>query len=470
MEEFMDIAHRLQQSGDFPHPIGQPTLLETHISWVLLTGEYAYKIKKPLVLPFVDYSTLANRKHFCEEEFRLNHPAAPDIYVGVAPIVESAGRLLVEGDGKPIEYCVKMREFPQNQIFARLVEDDTLSRDQIDALAELLAQAHSAADACSDSMSKSLVEAFRLAVRDAAVDLEDASLASWLNEEFSALQATLNRRANQGQFRCCHGDLHLENLVWFQDRVQAFDCIEFSDPLRQIDVISDAAFPVMDLLANDRPDLAFRLLSGYLEQTEDYPGLQILPLCIAYRAAVRAMCHRLKSDHAKSTLYEQTATKMMNRNRPSMFITHGVSGSGKSFHSMNLVEREQAIRIRSDVVRAKMFRDATKAERYAPNATEQVYRRLLERAEQILKSGFSVAVDASFLQRSFRRQFAELAEQLDATFHILVCEADLETLRSRIRSRRNDPSEATPELVEQQRQQMDPLNDEELNSIYSVRK
>jgi len=461
--EGSDIAHRLLRSGTFTHPVRRMRLLETHISWVLLTGDFAYKIKKPVQLPFVDYSTLKRRAHFCAEEFRLNKELAPDIYLGVVSI---NGELRVEGDGIPIEYAVKMREFSQECIFARMAENRQLTDAHVDSLANALLRSHAVARTSSELTSNNLSEILHHQIYETAFKIGDVSLTRWLETEYTRLQRGIARRAENGGFRLCHGDMHLENVVWFNGKVQAFDCIEFSPELRCVDTINDLAFPVMDLMAHDQSGFAFRLLSGYLESRGDYQSLRFLPLYVVYRALVRAMCIRLKSsDKINAEPYIKLAQRMTQRQRPTLYITCGVSGSGKSTRAMEIVESEQAIRIRSDVERARLFKD--ESQRYSTEATDQVYKRLLRLSEQIVSAGFSVVVDATFLKRLLRAQFAALATQLNVPLRILSCNADTQILKQRIQKRRDDPSEAMPALVDKQLKQWESLSEGEQRCVFS---
>jgi aminoglycoside phosphotransferase family enzyme/predicted kinase len=471
-----DIAHRLMDQNAFPHLVKQLRLLETHISWVLLTGAHAYKIKKPVKLPFVDYSTPELRSHFCHEELRLNQSLASGIYEKVVPIMDCCGKLNIDGDGFPVDYAVCMKEFPQANIFDRMLRDQRLERGQIDQLAQLIATAHESADRKRPEGAAAYLQTLHQQSAEnldyLAKHLQDAQLleqfrtiSNWTTAEFARLKPVLLQRVQQGMVRQCHGDLHLQNIIWFDQAVHAFDCIEFSDDLQMIDCMNDIAFPMMDLVAHQRVDLAHRLLTLYLEASGDYAGLHVLRFFIIYRALVRAkvnlILNKSSSKSGSVAAYLQTALATIPTKQPELTITFGLSGSGKSTAAINLVETTGAIRVRSDVERTRLLSDVPAAEKYTAANSKRVYQHLLQLAELITGSGFRVVVDATFLQKPQRDQFRLLAERLQLPFSILACASDLDTMKSRVRQRTGDASEADEDLIDVQLENMDPLSEDE---------
>ena len=280
--------------------------LETHISYVLLTGQHAYKIKKPVALGFLDFTTLAARRFFCEEELRLNQRLAPALYLDVVPITGSVDAPVLGGDGPALEYAVKMREFPQDALASQILARHELSPADIDALAARVAAFHGASGvAPRDGMFGSPDEILRVARQNFAQirphlttaeerdELEE--LRAWTEHEHAARRDAFLRRRKEGFVRECHGDLHLNNIARVDGELIIFDCIEFNESMRWIDVMSEVAFTVMDLHYRGRADLARRFLNAYLERTGGYAGVAVLRFYLVYRALVRAKIARLRA-------------------------------------------------------------------------------------------------------------------------------------------------------------------------------
>ena len=334
-------------------------MLETHISWLLLAGDTAYKIKKPVRLPFVDYGTLEARRHFCEEEVRLNRRLAPSLYLGITRITGTLQAPVLDGPGPVLEYAVRMRRFAPGALFGEQLAAGTLRVDEVDRLAALLADFHERApraEAASSFASAERRRASALAalegVRSLASEDEQAALQTWLQAEAAALAPLWTSRKANGHVRECHGDLHLANVVRLDGDVVAFDCIEFDPALRWIDVLDDVAFVVMDFAAHDRRDFAFRFINGWLDRTGDHGGLPALRFSVVYRALVRAQVECLRG---AARNYLETALAWAHPGDARLFITHGLPGSGKTFVSQRVLEQEGAIRLRSDVERKRLF-------------------------------------------------------------------------------------------------------------------
>src|SRR3569833_1320034 len=314
----------LQEPAAYPHAVESVRLVETHISWVLLAGDYAYKIKKPVDFGFLDFSSLAQRRHYCEEDLRLNRRFAPQLYLAVVPIGGRIDAPVVDGGGEPLEYAVKMREFPQDAQLDRVLARGELRRTHIGALAEHLADVHRrAAVAAADSgygtaenvwqpMSQNFAQ-----IRPRLRSLEALELLErvqrWSEERYAALHELLTQRRRDGYIRECHGDAHLGNIVLLDDRPVLFDCIEFNPNLRWIDVISESAFLTMDLHDRGRDDLAHRALNDYLQASGDYAGLHLLRFYQVYRALVRAKVACLRC--AQSAGGERARTGLLQRER-----------------------------------------------------------------------------------------------------------------------------------------------------------
>ncbi len=457
-------------------------LIETHISWVLLAGEHAYKLKKPVRLPFVDYGTLEARRYFCEEEVRLNRRLAPSLYLGVARITGSLAAPELDGPGPALEYAVRMRRFPPGALFSEQLEAGSLGDADIDKLAGLLAHFHAGAAAAAPAegfASAPYRRGVALAALDgaAAESQPRAQLRDWLQAAGAELAPLWSARAAQGRVRECHGDLHLDNLVRIDGEVAAFDCIEFDPALRFIDVLDDLAFTVMDFSARGRRDFAFRLLNGWLDHTGDHAALPALRFSVVYRALVRAQVARLRgAEHETAARrYLDSALAWTRPGQPRLYITHGLPGSGKTYRSQRLLQSEGAIRLRSDVERKRLFGlamlDDSRAhglDLYGQDATSRTYAHLLATARGVLRAGYPAIVDAAFLHRDERAQAQALARELAVPFFILDCEAPMEVLRQRLLARRGDASEADVTVLERLQAAAAPLQAAELPFVVAT--
>lgn len=486
----------LAEAACYDHAVDKPELIETHISWVLLTGSYAYKIKKPVDLGFLDFSTLALRQQDCLEELRLNKRLAADIYLDVVAITGSVDAPRVNGAGEMLEYAVKMRQFPHDTTLDKLAERGELGKAQIDALAARLAHFHLAEceHAAIDSpwgepeaIARPVEENFQVLARCAEAD-ELNGLHRWCNAEHARLAPLMSARKQRGFVRECHGDLHLANLAWFDGQLLIFDCLEFNPALRWIDVISEVAFCYMDLLHRGYAGLAARFLNAWLEATGDYEGVALLRYYAVYRALVRAKVAALRAEqgclasHAEESACLQLAEQLASlpsstlpftlHPSPFLWITHGLSGSGKTTLSQQLLEKHGLIRLRSDVERKRLAgldacaRGGEASGLYSESFGLRTYQYLVERAEDLLASGWSVIVDAAFLQRWERDRFRELAKRTGADFRILDIPTDPAVLRERVRLRQaegSDASDAGLSVLERQLATALPLDADELS-------
>jgi uncharacterized protein len=461
-------------------------LVETHISWVLLTGHLAYKVKKPVRLAFVDYGTAQARRHFCEEEVRLNRRLAPTLYLGVTQITGCTEAPALDGPGPVLEYAVRMRRFPPGALFAESLAAGTLAREDVEKLAALLAGFHlgtaepaPAGDFASPPHRKSVALAALEGARPVASTAEHAQLRAWLEDAAAALRPLWTARRNSGRVRECHGDLHLDNIVYLDGDVAAFDCIEFDPALSCIDVIDDIAFPAMDFSARGRRDLAFLLLNSWLDHTGDHGALPALRFSAVYRALVRSQVEHLRGvgHETAARRYLETALAWTQHAQARLFITHGLPGSGKTWQSQRLLEREGAIRLRSDVERKRLFglrtledSHARGVDLYGRDATARTYAHLLATARLLLQAGYPVILDAAFLRREERAQAHSLARELGLPFSIIDCEAPLHVLRERLLARKGDASEADVAVLERLRAVVEPLEPAEHALVHAMPK
>lgn len=469
--------------------------LETHISYVFLTGRYAYKIKKAVAFGFLDFTTLEARRRFCEEELRLNRRLAPTLYLDIVPITGSIDAPVIGGDGPALEYAVMMREFPQNALASQILARGELQPADIDALAVKVAAFHGAAGAAgSGSAFGAPSEVLRVARQNftqlrpllATVEEHDEidALSAWTEREHAARRGAFLCRRKDGFVRECHGDLHLNNIARIDGELTIFDCIEFNESMRWIDVMSEVAFTVMDLEDRRRADLAHRFLNAYLERTGDYAGLAVLRFYLVYRALVRAKIARLRAAqleagaakralHAEYRGYVNLARRYARPPRPALVITHGLSGCGKTMLSQRLLETIGAVRIRSDVERKRMHgvgaletADAgIESGLYTRTATGATYERLRKLARTVLMAGRIALVDATFLERWQRDLFCALAAELGAPFVIFAFAAREATLRERVARRHlegRDASDADLAVLAHQIAAREPLAEDEL--------
>jgi aminoglycoside phosphotransferase family enzyme/predicted kinase len=491
-DDLYQMITALGKSASFDHPVDRFEIVETHISCLLLTGPCVYKFKKPLNLGFLDFSTLEKRKRCCEEEVRLNRRLAPGLYLAVVSITGNARAPQINGDGPVIEYAVKMVQFDRNCELDKLIARDELTAELIDKLAATIALFHGHADVARQDnhfgtpehilqpVTDNLSEIKTLLVHDRQYSKQMFAIKKWSEEMFEKLKPHFAKRKEQGFIRECHGDMHLGNMVLIENEPVIFDCIEFSEPLRWSDVMSDIAFLVMDLHYHDRPDLAYRFLNAWLQETGDYEGLKGLRFFMVYRALVRAKvaCIRLgqenNNEQEKKEYHRHidTAESFIQAASPVLFITHGLSGSGKTTISQSLLEEPGAIRIRSDLERKRLQNlpptaktgSTINAGLYSADNTDQTYARLEELAALILEAGYSVIVDATFLQASARRDFRQVAENCKVPFMILDCQASDKVLADRIQKRRQsntDASEADLKVLQNQLRTRQALDKEE---------
>lgn len=495
----LSLIHSLMHPEKFAPPVETCELIETHISWVILAGSYAYKIKKSLDLGFLDFSTLEKRRFYCEEELRLNKRLASMMYLSVVPITGTTEFPQWAGAGDAIEYAVKMRAFPQEAQLDRVLALGALKAGQMDILAKHIANFHNQIEIADmetwygnpESVLKPVEENFKQIKEHAqnpkALDML-SELENWSQGKFQELKSLLTERKIDGFVRECHGDLHLRNIAWMDDGPVVFDCIEFNPGLRWIDVINDVAFLVMDLQDRGQSAMAQRFLNNYLEHTGDYGGMGVLQFYMIYRALVRAKIDAIRSHQAGITPEEQAkaekeflgymnlALSYIRPNRPHLMVTYGMSASGKSTVSRSLLELLGAVRVRSDVERKRLFglkpeddgQSALGKGIYSTEATEQTYRKLEQLAVKIIDAGYPVIVDAVFLKYEEREHFRELAKNRQIPFTLLECTTDEKTLRQRIAERKNDISDADLKVLELQLSEWKPLQEHELVNTVTI--
>jgi aminoglycoside phosphotransferase family enzyme/predicted kinase len=480
---------RLLHRESFPHPVETLEVVETHVSWVILTGALAYKLKKPVRFDFIDASTLERRRALCEEELRLNRRLAPELYLDVVPIVAEGDRMRIGADGQAIEHAVRMHQFDRAQELSALLAAAAVTRAEIEDLAERLGAFHAGlpdAGATSPYGSyEQVCEGVLANLAGLTRENDDETTAraleritDWIGERIVALRPLVELRKASGWIRECHGDLHARNIVRWQGKLLPFVCLEFAPELRWIDVASELAFLHMDLLGHDRADLAAALLNRYLEQTGDYESMRLLTFYAVHRALVRARIDGLQRRGAEPAHAAELAARSRARIAlagrltapadPVLVLMQGTSASGKTWLSSRLVPALGAVRFRSDLERRRLTgfpatgstHSGLQSGAYAASITDRTYARLVECADAALEGGQNVIVDATLLRAAQRRLFLELAAQRKVRILIVACRADREVLRRRIDARAasgRDASEATHEVLARQLRAMEPL-------------
>ncbi|WP_114416653.1 AAA family ATPase [Marinospirillum perlucidum] len=496
------LIQTLKTAAAFPHPTESIQVRETHISWVVLTGEFAYKIKKPVDFGFLDYSTLAKRKQFLELEMQLNQRLAPDFYLDVLPVSGTPEAPRIGDASEPFEYALKMRQFDDSQLLNALQQRGELKEEHLLQLAGEIADFHQQLQGQTPPEDLGTPEAIwapaqqnfdqiRELLDDDSALQQLKRLEDWSVDTYERLQDTLAQRRAQGFVRECHGDLHLGNATLWQGRVVAFDCIEFNPGFRWCDVISDLAFLLMDLEDRGLKKLANITLNHYLEKTGDYQGLELLCFYKVYRALVRAKINLFRlgqpglDDEEKAAVlrqyrsYTDLAESYTDFHPPYLMITYGVSGSGKSTLTERVVRDLGGIRIRSDVERKRLYNlDAEASSHsqveggiYTPEATEKTYQKLTDLADLVLRSCHPVTLDATNLKRAQRDRLREVAENLGLPSLIIALKANEETLRRRLIKRQQSGekvAEADLEVLEKQLASKEPLGEDELGCAVTV--
>ncbi len=489
-----DLIRQMLQPGFYPHPVQEPIqLLQTHISYILLTGEYAYKVKKSVKFGFLDFTTLENRHRFCQEELRLNQRLSPELYLAVLPIVQDSGHYRLDptdiDSNSVVDYTVQMRQFPQDALLSHLFEQDKLTPAMMQELGILVAQFHAETEINADLQGYGSLAAIQK-VAASNYRISEEFIERETDRNFTQTQQQYNetqqfttqffaqhsdwfvQRQVEGKIRDCHGDLHLNNICFYPDKIRIFDCIEFNTAFRMIDVIYDVAFLVMDLEFQGRADLANLFLNTYLEQTGDYWGAALLPLYLSMRAYIRGNVNSLAlkdpaiSDADKSGFlqrgkaYYRLAWEYTQRSQGKLLLMSGLSGSGKSSIARQLAQRVNALHLRSDAVR-KHLSSTPLFQRgdtngtfgsgiYTREMTAKTYDYLLELGLFLAQQGWTVILDAKYDRRSLRQSALAAATSAQLPIHFVQCTAPIEVLRDRLQKRTGDIADATADMLDTQ--------------------
>lgn len=469
----------------YPEPTASVSLQQTHVSWLLFTDRFVYKIKKPVDYGFLNFTTMDRRRFYCHEEVRLNSRLSPDLYEGVIEIRETPDGAVFDGTGRVVDYAVKMQRLPAERMLDRLVETEGIDAGRIRELAQIIADFHLAAASGGEISRYGTLDAIRRnwteSMEQVAPFVPDCipgghltAIRAWAERFMTEQEPLFARRLSDGFIRDCDGDLHLGNIC-LTDRFRIFDCIEFNERFRYIDTAADLAFLLMDLDFHGRSDLASLLLETYMAATGDREIALLLDFYRAYRAFVRGKVTAFRlNDPATpqeerggirdlATAYFRLARGYLLRHglTPTLFITCGLMGSGKSSTARLLARELGLVWLRSDRTRKELAgvplvpgtANDFGAGIYTAEMTEATYAELARQAAEQLAVGRSVIVDATFCRKGDRENFRQLGIAAGARFVTLSLESPSELLVARLKKRyeeRSDISDGRPELLDEQ--------------------
>ncbi len=486
------LVQSLLDPNAYPHAAGSVELIETHISWLFLVGDYVYKVKKPVDFSFLDFTTLDKRRHFCHREVFLNRRMSPEVYLGVVDITSEEGKLKVEGQGEVVDYAVKMRRLPADRAMNALLVRGEVSEDDVVRLAVKIARFHDGADtgpeitqlgATRGNIGQRIQENLDqtrkyLGVTVAEDQMDD--VAAYSDAFMDTHADTFARREGEGRVRDCHGDLHTAQ-IFIENGIDVIDTTEFNDRFRYSDVAADVAFLAMDLDHYERPDLSKLLIDTYVEESGD-PGVRsLMDFFKCFRAYVRGKVtsFRLDSvdlpDEERHELQEVAGSYIELAHsythvvsQPAAMLFAGLTGTGKSTVAQELARRWGLKYLSSDVVR-KELAGVDPNDRsvrsygqgiYSENHTQQTYEELVGRAEAPLRSGQSVVIDATFRRARDRQAAVVAASRAGAEAWIVECGLSEDEIHRRLDARQvegTSVSDGTWEIYRQQMSEWEPV-------------
>jgi aminoglycoside phosphotransferase family enzyme/predicted kinase len=464
---FEAVIQALSQPSSWP---GAPhvEVRQTHASVVFLVGQRVYKLKRPVDLGFLDYSTLERRHRSCLDEVRLNTPRAPGVYLGVVPIVRTGAGFGVGAEGEIVEYAVEMVRLPDEACLLHRLEKGQVTVAEMVRLGCVLAELHQAAArgpemaryATREVVARLALDNLEQSAPEVGLTVHPrvhARLRQLLLRELERVGPLLEQRARSGVPCDTHGDLRLDHVYFLPDRVVLVDCIEFSEALRYADPVSDLAFLTMDLRVRGEHFLAERLVATWQLATGDVRGVELLPWYESYRSAVRAKVAGILLRDLPAGPEREAALLRARRHwllalclleepaqRPCLVGIGGLPGTGKTTLALALAKDRGFVVIRSDVVR----KERSGQPAYTEQAKDAVYTECLERATQLVLEGRQVIVDASFGRTRWRQMLLDRARELGVPAELLRCEVARETALSRLSSRQGDASDADPAVYE----------------------
>jgi aminoglycoside phosphotransferase family enzyme/predicted kinase len=462
-----DLAQLIQlllQATVYPDPTNGVMLRQTQMSCVFMTDDYVYKIKKPVNLGYVDYTSLEKRWYYCEREVELNRRLCPKGYIGVVAIRSDGDKLTIDGPGETIEYAVKMRRFPAEFMLENLLLQNSVTSEMMLNIALKVADFHRLAETNSAIAHFGLIEAIKINTEENFNQTEKYFGRSISEKQFVNIRDytrsfilnnknLLEQRVNQGKIRDCHGDLHAAHICFCHD-LCIYDCIEFNDRFRYGDIASEVAFLAMDLDHYGRADLSRYFVQEYIKQSQDPELSSLMSFYKCYRAYIRGKVASFKLDDPYVTeddrkTSQQTAEGYFDlassyaRSKPALFITVGLTGCGKSTMAQALSQRLGLVHISSDITRKRLAGIPETEHRfdepatgiYSAEFTRKTYDTMLSQAGDILKAGGSVILDAAFLKRSERLKALTMAQESGAEFYAVECKIEPELAQKRLLQR-----------------------------------
>jgi aminoglycoside phosphotransferase family enzyme/predicted kinase len=500
MNEGMLFDH-LKNPKFFGPNVPSVRVLQTHISYVALTGTYAYKVKKPVNFGFLDFSTLDKRKYYCDEELRLNRRLSPDIYLEVLPITQKGNTLELNGEGTIVDYALKMKEFPQEYIMTNLLQKGKITEDTIDHLCRILVEFYASQTRSEEITQFGEINAVRQNIdenfdqtkpmiditvpKETYFAIKDAA-----SEFFDRKKAVFKQRMKDGRIADCHGDLHSGNIVVMDDTIHIFDCIEFNDRFRFCDVASDIAFLAMDLDYLNYPYLSSYLIQQYVQRSGDTGIYEVLNFYKSYRAFVRGKVHgfQLNDPHIDviqkknivetarkyfdlSLYYAKLFSHEIHQKRPLLFLVGGLSGTGKSTVARKIAVDYHATLINTDVVRKERAGmdhyerhfDSFNTGLYDPKQVEDTYKQVIEQGAKTLQKGGNAVLDATFQKQYFRDMADRAARKHHAALLIVQCVCPDAVVKKRLEERvkQKSISDGRWEIYVQQKTTFEPFTPQE---------
>ncbi|WP_417820540.1 AAA family ATPase [Terasakiella sp.] len=450
--------------------------LDTHISIVFLAGDYAYKLKRAIQLPFVDFRTIESRQHFCELELEINRTFSPNLYIETLAVGVEDGFAL-GGNGEVVDWLVKMHRFDQSNLFDRLCEENKLEEDALLRLVDRVFECyeHAKRDSSFGGLGgmQRAFEGHYLALDACPAHVFEqgqiSDLKQRVSETLGMCGELLEGRRYNGFVRHCHGDLHLRNICFFNNAVTLFDAIEFEPDYAVIDILYDLSFLLMDLIHRGRSDFANLVLNRYLALSGDISGLKVLGVFLSSRATIRAHVSAVASKNQKTKreteflekearCYLQEARQFLKKQSPTLIAIGGLSGCGKSVLAKGLAPHighaPGAFVARTDMIRKRVLGvkpwEKLSQDGYSRAATQRTYKQLYQEIEDALQSGNSVIVDGVFAKPGERNKLEKLAAKLGVSFLGFWLSAPLDVLEQRVTHRRNDVSDADVSVVRMQ--------------------
>ena len=455
-------------------------VVETHISWIFLTSRFAYKLKKPVQFPFLDYSTIELRRRACLRELKLNRRLSRDVYLSVVPVTKNGrGRIRLAGSGTPIDWVVKMRRLSAENTLESLLATGRLRECQVAELSQLLVNYFVSAPPVTirpedyrSRLRAHIKENEQVLVEHAPTDLERINRIHRSQLRFLRVaEPILDLRACDGRIIDGHGDLRPEH-VYFESEPMIIDCLEFNDELRQLDVTDEICFLAMECERLGNSQVGARILDEYSQRTSDHPPASLLGFYKSYRACVRAKVAAIKAaaaakrpcgDRRVATYLQLADQYARNQDSPWVIAIHGLMGTGKSTLAKQVASALHCKLLQTDVIRREMYGISSQpadygTDHYGKHERVNVYGQMFERASKILESEYCVILDGTFAGAEARNGVTDLANQAAADLIPIRCHCPKEVALARIQDRLREqdaPSEARPELYDQQAREVD---------------